>query len=180
MTGPIAGLLDEGVRPVRLPDPVFAGGRFHGFNVKTCQCCTIFDIYESRKLVAIKLFVQSLLAPNYVLHEFLSHFSCRSKRIILLFVRTKRTADSFVIACSIFLTMGYEDRSRTLLYKVVEFLRFPIGGIVIFFSNKRLLLLFYYYYYRYYYYTRIIIIIVEQKCIFNVLLLKNFRFVLIS
>ena len=73
----------------------------HGFNVKTCSHCNFFDIYERRKSLAMKLFMQALFSPNHVLHELLPRFSCRSKRLILPFVRTTRTAESFVIACSI-------------------------------------------------------------------------------
>ena len=78
----------------------------HGYNVKSCENCNFFDFYERRTSLAMNLFVKALFSPNHVLHELLPRFSRRSNRLILPFTRTKRQAESFVIACSILFNDG--------------------------------------------------------------------------
>jgi hypothetical protein len=73
----------------------------HGFHVTRCDRCNFFELDKRRKFLALKLFRNALNSADHVLHNLLPHFSCRSNRIILPHVRTKRRLGSFISTCSL-------------------------------------------------------------------------------
>ena len=72
----------------------------HGFETRQCELCDIFNIDNRRKMLALKLFKNALLSVDHVLHDLLPQFSCRSNRLILPHVRTKRRVESFIFSCA--------------------------------------------------------------------------------
>ena len=72
----------------------------HGFDVRRCDRCNIFDIEKRRKFLALKLFRNALFSVDHILHNLLPHFSCRSNRLILPHVRTTRRVESFIFTCA--------------------------------------------------------------------------------
>lgn len=73
----------------------------HGYKVRDCEFCDMFNIKNRREHLALKLFNQALTEPDHSLNRLLPQKSAISNRLILPHVRTARMVNSFIFSCSI-------------------------------------------------------------------------------
>ena len=86
----------------------------HGYDVRQCDACDLFDIVNRRNFLALKLFKIALFSEEHVLHDILPSFSCRSERLVLPYVRTTRRVESFVFHCSYLYNESLNDQKNCM------------------------------------------------------------------